>query len=284
MSKHFSLAIAILCSFALQAQQSIELKNPSFESFPRHGYTPKGWYDCGFENETPPDVHPSMAGGEFKVTQPSQHQQTYLGMVVRDNETWESVSQRLIQPLQKGKCYNFSIYLSRSLIYKSVSRVTEEDANYATPCKLRIWAGNAYCDKAFLLAESKEVINTRWLKRTFKFEPDADYYHIQLEAFYETPMLSAYNGNILLDNASTITMIPCNEEEIIAEVPEEIEEEPITNAPAIVRNDLPSRPEPTIKTGNTSTTPSTPPPTPVKVKESTATISGYKRSDLKKGT
>ncbi|MEM9885848.1 MAG: OmpA family protein, partial [Bacteroidota bacterium] len=46
----------------------------------------------------------------------------------------------------------------------------------------------------------------------------------------------------------------------------------------------PSRPEPTIKTGNTSTTPSTPPPTPVKVKESTATISGYKRSDLKKGT
>ncbi|MEM9847122.1 MAG: OmpA family protein [Bacteroidota bacterium] len=286
MIKHISLAIAVLFAFALQAQQSIELKNPSFESFPRHGYAPKGWYDCGFPNETPPDVHPSMAGGEFKVTQPSQDQATYLGMVVRDNETWESVSQRLIQPLQKGKCYTFSIYLSRSLIYKSVSRVTEEEANYATPCRLRIWAGNAYCDKAFLLAESKEVINTRWLKKTFRFEPDDDYYHIQFEAFYKTPLLTAYNGNILLDNASEIMVIPCDEDEPIIATIDNIEDDPIDTAPPIVVSDPPKTEQ--VKKGTTPS-PTPPKPTPSPLKEttptsSTSTIAGLKRSEMKTGT
>ncbi|NJK83345.1 MAG: hypothetical protein HC912_05520 [Saprospiraceae bacterium] len=63
-----------------------------------------------------------------------------------------------------------------------------------------------------MLGETKEIINTRWLKREFKFEPKVDIYYITLEAFYKTPVLFPYNGNVLLDNASSIQLIPCDEE------------------------------------------------------------------------
>jgi len=36
---------------------TIYLANPSFEEFPQAATVPKGWKDCGFPNETPPDIH-----------------------------------------------------------------------------------------------------------------------------------------------------------------------------------------------------------------------------------
>lgn len=269
----FTLGMTLLVS-TLAAQEKIELRNPSFEDFTRHSYTPKGWYDCGFENESPPDVHPAMSGGEFKVTQASQHQSTYVGMVVRDNETWESIGQRLRMPLKKGKCYEFSIYVSRSILYQSQSRLTDEIANYATPCRLRIWAGNSYCNKAFLLGETKEIINTRWLKRTFKFEPNADYYYIQFEAYYKTPILAPYNGNILLDNASDIVMIPCDEEDILEEVLPPVAE---NNADITPIPTPPPTPQPEPEDERVV---QTPPPAP---KPTKTTLGGLERSQLTAG-
>lgn len=192
-----------------QAKDTIYLTNPSFEDYPRPGKPPTGWYDCGFPGETPPDVQPDAT---FSVSKPASHGDSYMGMVVRDNDTWEIVSQRLEKPLKKGKCYEFSMDLARSELYISVSRVSEETANYATPAKLRIYGGYGYCDKQFLLAESKLIINHRWLQYNFRFEPPADYTYLIFEVFYQTPTLFPYNGNILLDNASGIKEIPCNEE------------------------------------------------------------------------
>ncbi|MEM8524402.1 MAG: OmpA family protein [Bacteroidota bacterium] len=228
MIRIYFLSISILFVCSLQAQRTISLNNPSFEDFPRHSHTPRGWYDCGFPDESPPDIHPEMSGGQFSVDQNAQHQKTYLGMVVRDNETWESVAQRLNIPLQKGQCYDFSIHIARSMFYKSLSRVTNEEANYATPCKLRIWGGNGYCDRAQLLAESDKIINTRWLKRNFRFRPEADYYYILFEVYFETPVLFPYNGNILIDNASDIVPVSCGDE--IPEPETLPEPEPIAEA------------------------------------------------------
>ena len=192
-----------------QPEGVITLVNPSFEDMPRHSKPPRGWFDCGVPGETPPDVQPS---GTFSVTKPAVNGDTYLGMVVRDNDTWEMVSQRMSAPMKKGQCYAFSIYLCRSELYVSVSRKSDETANYTTPAKLRIYGGFDHCDKQYLLGETNLVINTRWLEYQFKFEPLDNYTHISFEAFYKTPTLFPYNGNILLDNASDITPISCNEE------------------------------------------------------------------------
>ena len=192
--------------FVWGQEAPISLTNPSFEDMPRHSKPPRAWSDCGFPGESPPDIQPS---GTFHVTRPAYDGSTYLGMVVRDNDTWESVAQRLSEPMKAGTCYNFSISLSRSELYVSTSRITQKDANYTTPAKLRIWGGFGHCDKQYLLAETSTIEHTSWKTYELKLNPVADYSYIILEAFYKTPTLFPYNGNILIDNASDIT--PCDE-------------------------------------------------------------------------
>ncbi len=226
----FTLAMIAFTSTQLGGQSdSIFLQNPSFEDFARASRTPRAWIDCGFPGESPPDTQPDET---FSVSKQAQEGNTYLGMVVRDNDTWESVGQRLSKPMQAGKCYQFSIYLARSELYVSVSRRSPEqkEANYITPAVLQIYGGFDYCDKSFLLAKSKRIINHRWIQYTFKFEPDKDYTHLLFEVFYQTPVLFPYNGNVLLDAASPLVEMPCdaNAEDWVAEVKKD---EPDTNTP-----------------------------------------------------
>lgn len=224
--------------------EPIVLQNPSFEDMPRQGKAPSGWYDCGFPHESPPDIQPSDAGGGyFNVTKPAQAGRTYVGMVVRDNDTWEMIAQRLSRPIEGGKCYEFSLSLARSEVYVSVSRTTGEQVNYTSPVKLRIWGGNGYCGKAELLDETPLVINSRWLEYNFKFEPKQSHSYIMIEAFYKTPTLFPYNGNILVDNASPIFPIPCNVE--VPEVPAELPvEEPVAAVETPTPPSTPAQPIP----------------------------------------
>lgn len=192
-----------------QAQeQKIQLKNASFEDTPRHSQTPREWIDCGFPGESEPDVQPS---GEFGVTMLAQDGDTYLGLVVRDNSTWERVSQRMTGPMEGGKCYEFSIYLAKSPQYLSQSRVTEEKVNYIKNAKLRIYGGFSPCHRGQLLAESPLISSYNWRQFNFKFEPTDDYTYITFEAYYQQPNLFPYNGNLLLDNASAVVMVPCKD-------------------------------------------------------------------------
>ncbi len=165
-----------------------------------------GWYDCGKADETPPDVQP----GSFSVTKVPSHGNTYLGLVVRDNETWEGVSQRLSRPLEKDHCYEFTMDVCRAELYLSTSKLTGQEANYATPAKLRVFGGTGFCSKAELLYETAVITNTRWLGHTFRLTPkNGNYQYIFIEAYYKTPVLFPYNGNILLDNASPIRPVVC---------------------------------------------------------------------------
>lgn len=213
-------------SLALGQGQVIHLINPSFESIPRKGdinvFFLPGWYDCApyyFNNETSPDIH-----GEntdiFKVNRKPQDGNTFLGMVTRaKRETWEMVSQQLQEPLLKDKCYEFKIYLAKSDKYYSLLDKSDTiPQNFNTPAKLRIWGSNTLCKKTQLLAQSDIIDNVEWKEYTFRFKPKRNYYYIMFEAFYKTPVLVPYNGNILLDNASDIIEIPCPGEEILARV------------------------------------------------------------------
>lgn len=263
------LLFLALVTVNISAQgEPIVLSNPSFEDFARASQPPINWYNCGFPGESPPDVQPDPT---FNVTKEAADGDTYLGMVVRDNDTWESVSQRMSRPLEKGKCYEFSIQLSRSLTYMSVSRISDQTANYATPAKLRIYGGFGHCDKQYMLGETKLIINTNWKEYNFKFEPMGNYSYIVLEAFYETPTLVPYNGNILLDKASTINPVPCDE--VVEKTP------PVKPATPPVK--------PPVKPNTPPKTPATTPKTPEnkqppKVEENMA-ISNMKRTDLQKG-
>ncbi len=192
---------------ALSQEAIIYLINPSFEGVPREGSQNgpmiDGWYDCGFPGETTPDVHPKK-NSAFGVTTFPAHGKTYLGMVVRDNETWERVSQRLSSPLLAGVEYEFRISLARSLSYESPSKTKAQVVNFATPSKLRLWGGNSICAREELLAESDVIVNNHWLDYSFILNPSTDYKYLIFEAFYRTPTPFPYNGNILLDNASDI--------------------------------------------------------------------------------
>ena len=208
--------LLLSCTFSLsifaQEGEPILLINPSFEGTPAEGSLNgpmiPGWYDCGFPGETIPDVHPKE-NSAFGVDIEPFDGNTYIGLVVRGNDTWERISQRLGSPLLAGQCYEFSLSLARSLTYESASSTNAERVNFVTPAKLRIWGGNSICDRGELLDESDLVINSRWLNNEFKFKPKRNFHYLIFEAFYRTPSPFPYNGNILIDNASPIIPVPC---------------------------------------------------------------------------
>jgi hypothetical protein len=196
----------LLLFFSLKglSQDTIFLENPSFEDVPIAGQMPSGWHNCGTMDETPPDIQPGL----YKVEKIAQDGYTYLGLVVRDNETWEAVGQRLLVPLKVATSYAFSLYLSRSELYITTSKLTGQEINSATPVMLRIWGGKSECEKKELLAETGVIINREWQLYDFDLTPmQADYTFITLEAYYKTPVLFPYNGNLLIDNCSAIVKI-----------------------------------------------------------------------------
>lgn len=214
-----SATISLLAFSTPTKAQNIELNNPSFEGVPAASIPPDGWRDCGQPGETPVDTQPN---GTFRVYTPAKEGETYLGMVTRDTDTWESVGQMLETPLEGGICYDFSLFLARSESYLSrrkneSGQTNDEHVQFTQPIRLRIWGGNNYCDKKELLEETKTIEHTRWKEYQFKLKPVREYHFIMLEAFYMTPTLVAYNGNILVDDCSTIIATSCNDKPLIAQ-------------------------------------------------------------------
>lgn len=249
----FLAFLFVMSSLFAQSAVKVKLLNPSFEGIPQMSNAPRSWLDCGtqmFANQTAVDTHSSEAGG-FKVKKKAYNGNTYIGMVTRDNDTWESVSQRLGSPLVKGNCYTFSIYLCKSELYESQSQTTKAFVNYATPIKLRIWGGSNYCDKRELLSETGEVKNSDWQEYKFEFYPKDNCTYIMFEAFYKMPVLFPYNGNVLLDNASDIVPFQCkNKPKPDKKKPEivKVEKAPDKPNPDVVKID---KPKPVVQANKT---------------------------------
>ena len=197
------------------------MENPSFEDIPRAGglgFTIPilGWHDCArirYPDKSPPDIHPHPEG--WRVTLDAQSGDTYLGLVVRNDDSREFVSQRLASPLLPGICYEFSVFLVQSEIYMGMSNGPQTDLNvkfsnpFVTPTKLSIWGGKDVCDFDELLGETDEITNHDWQEFTIVFRPEIEMYYFTLEAFYSSSREMPYNGHILLDNCSPITPIEC---------------------------------------------------------------------------
>ena len=223
----FSLSIAAALPASAQ-MDTILLNNPSFEDVPHPGtFETKGiryWTDCGrinFPSETPPDLHSAYSRHFEHAAEPS-HGDTYVGMVSRSNDTYESISQRLSTALEADQCYEFTIDLRRSNRYMSAMK--EDDArlfNYNEPIILYIYGGTGVCGDQEVLAESEYVKNTDWKTYTFNFRPTKRFRYLTFEVSYKRPTMFPYNGNILVDNAGAIIQVPCPGDEVIAEVKQE---------------------------------------------------------------
>lgn len=194
----------------------VGLSNPSFEDIPQHSKPPIGWFYCGQAGESPPDVHPT---GMFNVQHDPFEGNTYVGMVVRDNGTWEGIGQRLSSTIKAGQCYTFSIFAARSDTYASYSKMTGQAADYTEPVILKIWAGQHNCDGKTLLGKSPKIISTNWEKINFQFQTDQDYTHFFIEAYYNSDGNDRpYNGNVLIDNASPLIPIDCETQNWLVDV------------------------------------------------------------------
>ncbi|MFN0173583.1 MAG: OmpA family protein [Saprospiraceae bacterium] len=195
-----------------QASTPIYLANPSFEGAPGAGIDIPGWYNCGPAFETPPDLQP----GFFKVITAPRHGNTYLGLVVRQTGTWESVGQRLNQPLEINQCYEFNLDLRRDTSYMSPLAGSGISVKFTTPARVIIWGGNGYCHKGEVLYQTSVIIHPRWLTYNCRLSPkQGAWSHLIIEAYYGAqdpfnPSLPLHsNGNVLIDNATPIKSVVC---------------------------------------------------------------------------
>lgn len=168
--------------------QYIELNNASFEGEAGDATLPQGWMVC--KDGTTPDILPGFWG---VYNEPSDGD-TYVGLITRQNNTWESIGQRLTATLEKGKCYSWSMDLAHSDTY----------SGYNGPLKLRVWASKLKCQKDQLIYESTLIENAEWKSFPFKFTPNNDYRYILIEAFHSEDTYQ-YKGNILIDRIRPIT-------------------------------------------------------------------------------
>ncbi len=208
----FLQTIIFVPLFGQNNNDTIHIINGSFEGKPGCCKPPPRWVDCGSPRETPTDIHPVLPPLEplFGVTMKAYDGNTYLGMVVRENKTYERNSQKLTKPLESGKCYNFSIYMNRSMEYQShTNSYNYQLKSFTTPVLLKIWGGVAYCHQLELLGTSPPVENTEWQRFDFEFMPQSNITHFELEAYYSPSSQEPYNGNLLLDHASDIILVPC---------------------------------------------------------------------------
>ncbi|MEL7225622.1 MAG: hypothetical protein AAGL17_12380 [Cyanobacteria bacterium J06576_12] len=202
MKFQITLLLFVLATLHLFGQQTIVINNPSFEDIPGHSREPRGWTDCGWPTESPPDIQPDET---FQITKPAFEGNTYLGMVTRDNDTWESIGTRLSSPLAQGKCYAFQIALAQSESYYSMSRARKMPANYIAPVRLKIWGGNSPCELQELLVETEDISHKDWRVYTFNLQPKHySYPYLVFSVNYTDQTIQPTNGNLLLDAASDI--------------------------------------------------------------------------------
>lgn len=208
--KTFLLVSCCLVVSFLSAQDTIQVKNPSFElpnplqDMSQCCKAPKDWNACGDIKSNQPDIQP----GHFEVNTKPHDGKHYLSLVARDNETWEYITQELTHPIKAKETYQFSLALAISRTMKSMTvKNNKELQSFERGLVLRIWAGNQDCDRVQLLAKSKMILHDDWKTYHFVLKPEASYTHLTLEAFYKTPTVFAYNGNILLDNLSDIIAV-----------------------------------------------------------------------------
>jgi hypothetical protein len=189
--RHYIVFFFLLLTSQMAAQlKPVVLENGSFEGIPHDAVTPTGWDECGLDSS--PDILP----GPWGVYQKPTNGNTFLGLITRENNSWEALGQKLRKPFKKNKCYKFKVDLSSSPAY----------AGYSKPTRLRVWVSNSSCERIQLIATSPTIDHYEWKSYEFLFSTEDDYKYIIIECYYKEPSLDYYRGNLLIDNITAFEM------------------------------------------------------------------------------
>lgn len=167
----------------------ITLTNGSFEDEPKDASNPTGWHPC--KRGSTPDILP----GFWDVYNEPTDGKTYIGLITREDGTWESIEQRLPKAIKKNECYKFSIDLARSKTYE----------NYNLPIRLKIWGATTRCKKGQLIGEIDHIDFTEWKTHDIQFYATDRINYIILEAYYASGIFVPYKGNVLIDNITVFS-------------------------------------------------------------------------------
>jgi len=163
--------------------------NPSFEDEPVDATTPVGWYPCA--PYTTPDIFP----GYWGVYNDPSEGNSFIGLITRQDGSFESIAARLNRPLNTSECYRMKIDLAHSKTY----------AGYNKPLSVKIWIGSEKCKKGQLIYKSEVIEHADWESYLIEFIPTKESQYIIIEAFHKEGNFS-HKGNILIDNMSSIIL------------------------------------------------------------------------------
>ena len=185
MSKAIISILFSFCTLASIAQ--IRVINPGLEDTPSDATVPQGWSACAWL--TTPDILPGYWG---VYTEPYEGD-TYVGIITRENSTFESFGQRLNAQLKVDTCYQMSIQLAHSKVY----------AGYGKAIRLRVSISDELCGGTQVIFTSPFVDHQEWRPYTFSFTPTQKAQYILIEAYFRDGEFS-YKGNILIDGITAI--------------------------------------------------------------------------------
>ena len=186
------MVIYCFCSLPIFLGSQSSIKNGSFEGRPQDARMPDGWFACS--KTTTPDILPGFWG----VYLSPADGESYLGMITRDDQTFESIGQRLKTPLKKAQCYEFNIDLAHAEAY----------AGYDDNIRIEVYASKKKCRQDQLLFKSPIITHSLWRTYPITFVSTDDWKYVMVRAVQVDPTA---NGNILIDQFTN--MKPCQRAE-----------------------------------------------------------------------
>lgn len=188
-----------------------KFKNTSFE---RHNeklnpYNSQigDWESCGFENTSSPTVQ-VIDNLKFNCKTKPSDGDSYINMVVRQDSTWEAISQVLNPPLEKGATYMFSMNacISPELQSHKNGDGKHRDKLYKfnKPVSIVIKGGNYPCSNEETLFTSEPIQNVDWEELVIALNPNQSFNWLTIEAFYKVDQPFTYDGNVCIDKLSPL--------------------------------------------------------------------------------
>ena len=186
---HFLINVLMVLILAGNSKYPVHgqiiLKNPSFEDETADATLPGEWWSC--QRETTPDILP----GSWGVYNMPADGSSYIGLITREDGSYESIGQRLDIPLNKKQCYQWNVSLAHSDTY----------AGYTSPIRFSIYLGDKKCDMRQLIFTSPVIEKKMWESFDFNFTPEFNAHYITILANDQGKQV---NGNILIDGLGVI--------------------------------------------------------------------------------
>ena len=194
----FFLLLILSNSYSQCPSGQFGITNPSFEGPVGAHITPSPWSTCGIT----PDTQPGYWGINLAPSDGS----SYVGLVNGGPGWLEGVSQTLSSSLLAGFTYNLTIDLAMGN--------SNQGGIQPAPTRIKIYGGNAVCQKTQLLWTSPTISHVTWQKYNIILAPNQNFTSIYIVIDDTSPL----NSYMLIDNirqlstsvASVVSNITCN--------------------------------------------------------------------------